>query len=116
MERSEEKYLTFLSKNIELIGKDNLNSKDLKELLYRKWVSRKSFNFTDELYDSFKRYLKPSFHSLDDGRNFKYTKKQIELSISKQEEQKIKGIVGARKTLVLVKRAVNAHKRTNEKF
>ena len=61
------------------------------------------------------RYLKPSFHSLDDGKNFKYTKKQINLSISKQGEQKIKGIVGAGKTLVLAKRAVNAHKRTNEK-
>jgi superfamily I DNA and RNA helicase len=59
--------------------------------------------------------LKPSFHSLDDGRNFIYTKKQLELSTSKQGEQKIKGIVGSGKTLVLAKRAVNAHKRTGQK-
>ena len=71
--------------------------------------------FSSKLYDSFKRYLKPSFHSLDDGRNFKYTKKQLELSISKQGEQKIKGIVGAGKTLVLAKRAVNAHIRDRRK-
>ena len=115
LEKSEENYLTFLNKNIELIGKNNLNSKDLNDLLYRKWISRQSFNFSSELYDSFKRYLKPSFHSLDDGRNFKYTKKQLELSTSKQGEQKIKGIVGAGKTLVLAKRAVNAHIRTGEK-
>jgi hypothetical protein len=115
LKKSEENYLTFLNKNIELIGKNNLNSKDLKDLLNRKWISRQSFNFSNELYDSFKRYLKPSFHSLDDGRNFKYTKKQLELSTSKKGEQKIKGIVGAGKTLVLAKRAVNAHIRTNEK-
>ena len=115
LEKSEGNYLTFLNKNIELIGTNNLNSKDLKDLLYRKWISRQSFKFSNELYNSFKRYLKPSFHSLDDGRNFKYTKKQLELSTSKQGEQKIKGIVGAGKTLVLAKRAVNAHIRTNEK-
>jgi hypothetical protein len=115
LEKSEENYLTFLNKNIELIGKNNLNSEDLKDLLHRRWISRKSFNFSDELYDSFKRYLKPSFHSLDDGRNFKYTKKQLELSTSKQGEQKIKGIVGSGKTLVLAKRAINAHKRTGQK-
>tara|TARA_B100000767_G_C19749413_1_gene530054 strand:- start:98 stop:2047 length:1950 start_codon:yes stop_codon:yes gene_type:complete len=115
LEKSKEKYLTFLEKNIELLGKDNLNLKNLEELLYRRWVSRKSFNFTNELYESFKRYLKPSFHSLDDGRDFQYSKKQLELSTSKHGEQKIKGIVGSGKTLVLAKRAVNAHKRTNEK-
>ena len=113
LEDSESRYLTFLNKNIELIGIDNLNSNHFKDILYKKWISRRSFKFTDDLYDSFKRYLKPSFHSFDDGRAFKYTKKQIELSNSKEGEQKIKGIVGAGKTLVLAKRAVNAHKRTN---
>jgi hypothetical protein len=116
LKNSEQNYLTFLNNNIELIGNDNLNSKDLKDLLHRKWISRSSFFFSDELYYSFKRYMKPSFHSLDDGVNFKYTKKQLELSTSKQGEQKIKGIVGAGKTLVLAKRAVNAHKRTGEKI
>lgn len=115
LEKSKEGYLKFLNNNIEIIGIDNLNKKDLNEMLYRKWISRKSFYFSDALYESFKRYLKPSFHSLDDGKNFTYTKKQLKLSTSKAGEQKIKGIVGAGKTLVLAKRAVNAHKRTNEK-
>ena len=52
---------------------------------------------------------------MDDGKHFKYTKKQLQLSESKPGEQKIKGIVGAGKTIVLAKRAVNAHKRTDEK-
>ncbi|EJF08896.1 UvrD-helicase domain-containing protein [Pontibacter sp. BAB1700] len=115
LEEDESNYLTFLNKNIDLIGYDNLNSKDLKDLLKRRWISKKSTYFDDKLYDSFKRYLKPSFHSMDDGKNFNYTKKQIELSTSRSGEQKIKGIVGAGKTLVLAKRAVNAHKRTDDK-
>lgn len=114
LEKSKEKYLTFLNKNIEIIGMDNLNKKDLNDLLYRRWISRQSFYFKSELYDSFKRYLKPSFHSLDDGKYFKYNKKQEELSESKIGEQKIKGVVGAGKTQVLARRAVNAHKRTGK--
>jgi hypothetical protein len=68
LEISEEKYLTFLDKNIEIIGKDNLNKDDLNTLLERRWINKKSYYFKDELYDSFKRHLKPSFHSLDDGK------------------------------------------------
>ncbi|MBQ0733940.1 NERD domain-containing protein [Aquimarina celericrescens] len=113
-EKSKERYLKFLDKNIELIGKDNLNSKDLNELLQRRWISRKSYYFSSELYESFKRYLKPSFHSFDDGKDFKYDKKQLLLSVSRSGEQKIRGIVDAGKTLVLAKRAVNAYKRTNK--
>jgi hypothetical protein len=114
LERSEENYLTFINKNVELIGKDTLNKKDFDDILNRTWLSKKSFYFTDNLYESFKRYLIPSFHSFEDGKNFKYTKKQEQFSESKEGEQKIKGLVGAGKTLVLAKRAVNAHKRTNE--
>ena len=74
LKNSKDNYLKFLDINIELIGKDNLNLKNLEELLYRRWISHKSFYFTNELYESFKRYLKPSFHSLDDGRDFQYSK------------------------------------------
>jgi hypothetical protein len=116
LEKSEEYYINFLDKNIELIGADNLNSKELEQLLDRKWISRNSIYFKDELYDSFRRYLKPSFHSFEDGRNFKYSKKQLDLSESKAGEQKIKGVVGSGKTQVLAKRAVNAYKRTQKKI
>lgn len=114
LEESQKKYLTFLGKNIELLGKDQLNSESLKELLGKRWINRRSSHFTNELYESFRRYLKPSFHSFDDGRNCNYTKKQLELSISRPGEYKIKGIVGSGKTLVLAKRAINSHMRTND--
>lgn len=116
LEKSKIKYQLFLSKNIELIGKNNLNPRDLEILLDRNWISKESSSFSSKLYESFKRYFKPSFHSFDDGRDFKYTNRQLELSTSKEGEQKIKGVVGAGKTLVLAKRAVNAHKRTGDKI
>jgi hypothetical protein len=71
--------------------------------------------FTDDIYLEFKRILKPSFHTLEQGREINYTKRQQELSQSKNVQQKIKGVAGSGKTLVLAKRAVNAHKRHSEK-
>src|SRR5690606_18741521 len=50
-----------------------------------------------------------------EGIDINFTKKQKEFSISKIGEQKIRGVVGSGKTLVLAQRAVNAHKRTNGK-
>ncbi len=114
LEKKKNEYNTFLNKNVELIGKDTLDENNLKEILHRNGISRQNNYFTEDLYKSFKRYLMPSFHSFDDGKNFKYTKKQEQFSESKEGEQKIKGIVGSGKTLVLAKRAVNAYKRTNE--
>jgi len=115
LKNSKANYLTFLEKNIELIGKDTLNKPIFNNLLDKKWISRKSKYFSDDLYNSFKRYLQPSFHSLDDGRDFKLTKKQIEFSESKAGDYKIRGVAGSGKTLVLAQRAVNAYKRTNDK-
>src|SRR5659263_286500 len=41
LEQTKEKYLTFLKKNIELIGKNTLNKADSGDILNRTWVSRK---------------------------------------------------------------------------
>lgn len=112
IESSKDKYLTFLHTNIEIIGQDTLSSAYFDDILNRKWISRKSMYFTDDLYNSFKRYLQPSFHSLDDGKDFHFKKKQLDFSESKSGVYKIRGIAGSGKTLVLAKRAVNAHKRT----
>lgn len=114
-EKKKEKFKTFLEKSVEIIGKDNLNKTFLKKLLEKTWISKRSIYFKEDLYNSFKRYLKPSFHSIEDGKNIKYTKKQEEFYNSKPGAQKIRGVVGSGKTLVLAKRAVNAVKRTQEK-
>lgn len=70
--------------------------------------------FPDSIYKEFHRYLQPPFHTAEQGKDIHYTKKQQELSISKSLHQKIKGVAGSGKTLILAKRAVNAYKRNNE--
>ncbi|MBF0761216.1 NERD domain-containing protein/DEAD/DEAH box helicase [Dysgonomonas mossii] len=109
-----QKYKDFIDKNVSIIGKDDLKDSFFNSLLNKTWISRKSRYFDLELYRSFKRYLKPSFHSIEDGKDIRYTTKQKELIISKDGEQKIRGIAGSGKTLVLAKRAINAHIRKNE--
>ena len=71
--------------------------------------------FTEEIYTEFKRYLTPPFHVASQGQTVGYDKKQSRLIISKPSFQKIKGVAGAGKTTILAKRAVNAHKRHQDR-
>ncbi len=66
------------------------------------------------IYSEFKRYLQPPYHTVEEGKEIVYEKKQEQLSESKSTHQKIKGVAGSGKTVVLAKRAVNAHKRHGE--
>lgn len=109
------KYRKFVS-YFALLGSDSLNKTCLDKLLQRTRINKQSQLFSDDLYESFKRYLKPPYHKLEEGIEIVYTKEQKELTISKPgARQKIKGVAGSGKTLVLAKRAVNAHKRTGDK-
>jgi Nuclease-related domain/AAA domain len=100
-----------------LLGSDSLNENRLSEIISGSGLNQPSELFTDDLYESFKRYLKPPFHRLEEGKHINYTNNQKKLIVStKNAKQKIKGVAGSGKTLVLAKRAVNAHKRTNSKI
>lgn len=70
--------------------------------------------FTEAIYNEFHRYLQPPYHTLQQGIDIQYSKKQEKLIVSKSIHQKIKGVAGSGKTVVLAKRAVNAHKRHKE--
>lgn len=111
------KYLDFLKHNVDFLGKDNLNKIDFNTLLRKRYIfaDQSSLFFSDELYDSFKRFLKPVQHTKDEGVTINYSPKQKELIVSKARDQRIKGVVGSGKTSVLAARAVNAHLRTNDK-
>jgi len=103
-------------KYVDLLGKDSLTKEAFSTILEKRWLNRRSPLFTDELYNEFKRFLQPSIHTLEQGVKINYTEKQKELSISRDnKQQKIKGFAGSGKTIVLAKRAVNAHKRTGKK-
>ena len=69
--------------------------------------------FHPKIYDEFKRHLQPPYHELREGIEIDYEKDQKTFSESKNEHFKIKGVAGSGKTVVLAKRAVNAHKRHN---
>lgn len=70
--------------------------------------------FDIKIYYEFKRYLQPPYHMVEEGKEIVYEKKQAQLSESTNMHQKIKGVAGSGKTVVLAKRAVNAHKRHGE--
>jgi len=101
-----------LEKNheIDTVTRDNLQSFDFKSILNQSPNSA----FDDELYGKFRRYLQPPFHRIEEGIEIKYTPQQNDLIRSEiSQRQKVKGLAGCGKTMVLAKRAVNAHIRTS---
>ncbi|MFZ6052552.1 UvrD-helicase domain-containing protein [Halocola ammonii] len=98
-----------------LLGRDSLNESELNKLLSKFWLNRKSFYFDETMYKSIRRYLKPPLHEIEEGVKINYSKEQRELIRSEiRPRRKIKGVAGSGKTLVLAKRAVNAHIRTGQ--
>lgn len=113
--KHDKRYQDFLKYNIDLIGRDNLNELDFNAILKTRYLKseRPSFLFSDEIYRSFKRFLKPPIHLKEQGKDINYSKKQLEIIYdTKRKEQRIKGVVGSGKTTILAARAVQAHKRT----
>lgn len=101
---------------ISILGRDTLTKEKLNRILSKHNLHKDSKYFPDELYFSFKRYLQPPYHSLEDGIPINYTPEQLELSRSEiRPRRKVKGIAGGGKTLVLAKRSVNAHIRTDDR-
>jgi len=108
-------YRSFIS-YFGLLGKDSLNDYSLNQLLSKFWLNRRSYYFDETLYKSIRRYLKSPLHQIEEGVEINYTKEQRELIRSEiRPRRKIKGVAGSGKTLVLAKRAVNAHIRTGQK-
>lgn len=106
-----ESYLKFLT-HFEILGFDSLTRDNFQKIISKRWLDKKSFLFDEELYKSFKRYLKPPTHSIEQGKTITYTDEQQRIIESKAgSQQKIKGVAGSGKTLALAKRAVNAHLR-----
>ena len=105
-------YLNYL----QYLGSDGLaKSNELKNMIEKCRLHRKSLILKSEFISSLHRNLKPPIHELEDGIQIAYNKAQTELSISNSNDRrKIKGVAGSGKTMVLAKRAVNAFKRTGK--
>lgn len=119
--KDDRKYQDFLKYNIDLIGKDGLDESRFIQLLNKRYLGKgqRSFLFTGELYENFKRILSPPIHMKAQGSPYHYSKKQKEIIYGKREngvikvqlEQRVKGVFGSGKTTVLAARAVQAYKR-----
>ncbi len=113
-EGSEEKYKKWLN-YITIWGNNSLRNNILQDFLHKKYLDRKSKLFDFDLYLKIKRYLQPPRHLIEQGKEIRYSDEQRQLIVSKPGDQKIKGVAGCGKTLVLAKRAVNAYLRTKGK-
>jgi thymidine kinase len=71
--------------------------------------------FKESIYKEFRRYLQPPFHVVNQGKDIIYSKDQQKLINSQSIFQKIIGVAGSGKTVLLAKRAVNAHKRHGDR-
>lgn len=98
-----------------ILGNDALNPQSFQVLLRKTRLDKSSFLFDNDLYKSFRRFLKPPEHTPDMGKDIRYTRKQEELVKSKADSrQKIRGVAGCGKTKVLAGRAVAAYARTRD--
>ena len=98
-----------------IITKDDLNVISISQILQKAYFNRVSNYFNQDLYASFKRYLLPPIHKIEEGKSIIYTEEQERFIPSNQEEKRIHGVAGSGKTLVLARRAVNAHIRTKKR-
>ena len=100
---------------LQYLGKDSLNEETIENILDSTRLNKESFYFNEGFAKKLRRHLKPPIHALEEGIEINYTHAQKELIKSEEgKRQKIKGVAGSGKTLVLAKRAVNAHLRTND--
>ena len=123
--KDDKRYQDFLKYNVDLIGRDGLEETRFNEILQKRYLSKdkRSFLFTGELYENFKRILSPSVHMKAQGIPYNYSQKQKEIIYGRWEngafkvqlEQRIKGVFGSGKTTVLAARAVQAYKRALER-
>ncbi len=93
-------------------GNNNFTLNNISEYSLRKYPNNL---FDDEIYTEFQRVLKPSYHTLEQAKEVKLDPKQEALAISREKQQKIRGVAGSGKTLVLARRAINSHIRHGEK-
>nr|WP_312377186.1 NERD domain-containing protein/DEAD/DEAH box helicase [Delftia acidovorans] len=88
----------------------SLHRDRLKKLTFP--MTAKDTFFEESVYNEFKRLLNPPYHYAHEGKPPSYSDKQARLIQSKAgARNKICGLAGSGKTVVLAGRAVNAHKR-----
>ncbi len=104
-------------KYVKIFGNDSINIEKFRVILSDQGLYKSSPLFNDTIYNSFRRYLQPPLHTLEQGIAIQFNSQQKRLVKSEVTlaGRKIKGVAGSGKTQILAQRAVNAHKRTGSK-
>lgn len=116
--KEDRKYLDFLKYNINLIGKDSLTEDYITNILKKRYLisSKPSSYFTDDMYESIKRFIAPTVHLKEQGKKINYSQQQANIVYGIERNQiRVKGVVGSGKTTVLAGRAVESYKKTKGK-
>jgi len=104
--------------DVVLLDKYSLTKEKLNSILKHFYFIRNDEGadfFNNTIYNDLKRLLVPPIHTIKEGKIIQYSQKQKELIRSTEGiKQKIKGVAGSGKTMVLAKRSVNAHIRTGK--
>lgn len=96
-----------------IYGKDFLSQPNFKDILSREIFKEPCPTFSMPILSSFLRIISPEWHSRKEGRNIRLNTIQKKLAKSEaNKSQKISGVAGSGKTLVLATRCVNAQMRT----
>jgi len=98
---------------VETICSNTFTLDNLNYIFKKKNISGHSKLFTEKLYESFSKLIKPNYHLKESGIEINLSSEQKKLAFS-DKKMKIKGVAGSGKTRVLTMRAINAHKRTND--
>lgn len=116
--KNDKKYQKFLKYNIDLLGRDSLDSQNFTEFLKKRYMISEfpSKFFTNSVYMSFSRFLKPPIHLREEGQKFLYSEEQQRIVYDdfRIQSKLVKGVVGSGKTTVLAARAVENYKRRKE--
>lgn len=97
--------------NIDLLSNDSLTKENFNKIFFKTHSAQNKQYFTDEIYNSFKRVLTPTFHMQNDGNFIEYNKKQKEIISKPIKEMRVKGVFGSGKTTTLVARAVKTYQK-----
>lgn len=114
--RSYDKAVEYLDKKKRNLQRDkgmSLGSDQLVLLIKKIKQKSKHVLFDENVYRDFKRRLSPPDHTLKQGIEINFDKKQLSLTKSKNVKGKIKGVAGCGKTSILSQRAINASQRHN---
>lgn len=101
----------------QIVTKDTLTKERFDRMFHISGFQTKSKYFDEDLYNNLFRYLKPSFHRIDDGIFINFSEEQIKIlrNPNNAKLRKIRGVAGSGKTLLLAKMAVDEYVRTKGK-